>query len=466
MNTKGINKKTKIIFILPIIILLNIIIFNKCNFKGYITCSYNLRCNSEDSFQVFYSNNNTWQEENSSRVQYLNPQNKMEMVYSIPDDSREIRFDLGEKNESIEISDLNLNYFGKKIKLDINKLYQGRNAESLGNTEVNGDSITIDINILDPYMVYTLDDTEIAEIIQNKNVFNVALKVFMCLVFDLIILVLVFKSKSTREIILDLVKNNKLIMRLAKTDFKTKYAGSYLGIIWAFIQPIVTIIVYWFVFQYGLKSGSPITGVPFALWFITGLVPWFFFSEALVNATNCMLEYSYLVKKVVFKISILPAVKIISSFFVHIAFMIFLIVLFIIYKLLGIYNGIDLIYLVQMLYYSLCTFILVLGISYITSSVVVFFRDLGQLINIILQVGMWMTPIMWSYKIFPEKYQWILKANPLFYIVEGYRDSLINHIWFWNKGNETVVFWCTTLLIFLIGTVVFKKLKPHFADVL
>ena len=102
--------------------------------------------------------------------------------------------------------------------------------------------------------------------------------------------------------------------------FKTKYAGSYLGIIWAFVQPVVTILLYWFVFQVGFRS-RPLGDYPFVLWLTAGLVPWFFFSDAWNGATNSMLEYSFLVKKVVFDIGILPVIKIFSAFFVNIFFL-------------------------------------------------------------------------------------------------------------------------------------------------
>lgn len=81
-------------------------------------------------------------------------------------------------------------------------------------------------------------------------------------------------------------QNRKLLWNLSKNDFKTKFAGSYLGIIWAFIQPIVTVVVYWFVFEKGLKAGGINTragiDVPFVLWLVAGLVPWFFFQDALM----------------------------------------------------------------------------------------------------------------------------------------------------------------------------------------
>jgi teichoic acid transport system permease protein len=193
---------------------------------------------------------------------------------------------------------------------------------------------------------------------------------------------------------------------------------------------------------------------------MSGLVPWFFFQEALLNATNCMLEYTYLVKKVVFKISILPIVKILSALFVHLVFIVFL------FFVAAIYRFYPSLYTTQLIYYSFCTFCIVLGISYTTSAIVIFFKDLGQIINIFLQVGMWLTPIMWSYTMVPQQYQWILKLSPMYYIVEGYRDTFINHVWFYERYFQTIYFWVVTLGVFAIGAVVFKKLKPHFADVL
>ena len=104
----------------------------------------------------------------------------------------------------------------------------------------------------------------------------------------------------------EIISNRKLIWDLSKNDFKTRFAGSYLGIIWAFVQPIVTVLVYWFVFEKGMHASginlrSGITA-PFVLWLIAGLVPWFFFQEVLSGGTNALMEYSYLVKKVGYQI--------------------------------------------------------------------------------------------------------------------------------------------------------------------
>ena len=137
----------------------------------------------------------------------------------------------------------------------------------------------------------------------------------------------------------DFWTNRKLIWKLAKNDFKTRYAGSYFGVVWAMAQPVVIVLVYWFVFQIGLNNATAelkqgIT-VPFVLWLVSGIVPWFYFSESLSNGTNALLEYNYLVKKVVFNIDILPLVKTIAALFIHAFFVLFMLLLFALLRILS-----------------------------------------------------------------------------------------------------------------------------------
>ncbi|MBR6637579.1 MAG: ABC transporter permease [Lachnospiraceae bacterium] len=270
------------------------------------------------------------------------------------------------------------------------------------------------------------------------------------------------KIKKGLQWFADLYANRRLIFNLANKDFKMRYAASYLGAVWAFIQPIVTVTIYIFVFQYGLRAGDA-EGAPYALWLIAGIVPWFFFQEALMGATNSLIEFSYLVKKVVFKISVLPIVKILTAFYVHIFF---IGVAIIVYLLFGFNLGF---YLIQVLYYTIATTALVLGLSYITSAVIVFFRDLGQIVNIVLQFLMWLTPILWNINTMldiPESVKQIFKLNPMYYIVTGYRDAFIYGDWFFEKPMWTLYYWCVVLVIGVIGFFTFRKLEKHFADVL
>ncbi len=262
----------------------------------------------------------------------------------------------------------------------------------------------------------------------------------------------------------ELFQSRHLIWKLAKNDFKKRYAGSYLGIVWALVQPVITVLMYWLVFDV-IMSGAGMamrggTEIPFVLFLTSGLVPWFYFNEAWTNGTLAMLEYNYLVKKVVFKISILPIIKVIGATFTHVFFVCVMLVIAACY---GYYPSI---YMLQIPYYSLCTFVLVLALSYTTCALVVFMRDISQIINIVLQIGMWATPIMWDFGAISPTWAKLLKLNPMVYIVNGYRDAVYGHSWFFEDFFSTMYFWIITVVLFGLGAVVFKKLKVHFADVL
>lgn len=259
--------------------------------------------------------------------------------------------------------------------------------------------------------------------------------------------------------IIEIYNLRSLIYKLIKQDFKTRYTGNNLGILWAFIQPVVTLIIFWFVFQVGFKS-MPVDNFPFILWLISGILPWFFITDAIQTATNSIVENSYLVKKIVFKVSLLPIVKIISAFLVHLFFILFMFGMFLFY------GYTPSVYWLQILYYLFAIVIFLLAFSWLSSSIVIFFKDAGQIINMFLQFGFWGTPIFWSYKILPEEYMWVVEYNPIFYIVEGYRDSMINNIWFWEKLGDALYYWSFTIILLLISIVTFKQLRPHFSDVL
>ena len=263
----------------------------------------------------------------------------------------------------------------------------------------------------------------------------------------------------------ELFQNRHLIWKLAKNDFKKRYAGSYLGAVWAMAQPLVTVVMYYIVFGVIFNMDGPTLPngdvVPHVLALTAGLVPWFYFSEALNHGTNALLEYNYLVKKVVFKISILPIIKIIAATFIHAFFVCVLLILAAIY---GYYPGL---YTLQLFYYSACLFIFVLAMCYTTCAVVVFFRDLSQIISIALQIGMWATPILWNLgDIQNPKIVMLIKLNPLVYIVNGYRSAIYEKTWFFQDLGYTLYFWIVTVVLFGIGAMVFKRLKVHFADVL
>lgn len=259
----------------------------------------------------------------------------------------------------------------------------------------------------------------------------------------------------------DIVKSRRLVFNLSKTDFKNKFAGSYFGITWAFIMPLVLVAMWSFVFQFALGR-SEIGGVPFALWLVAGITPWFYFSESWLGGNNALLEYSYLVKKVVFKIDILPIVKVISALFVHVFFLSVAIILFFAF------GRPPSIHIIQLFYYMFAVSVLAVGLNYLTSAITVFFRDFIQLLQVLLQLGVWYAPILWNPADapIPENLLWIFRINPMYYIVRGYRDSFINEVWFFERPFMTFYFWAVTIFILIIGTGLYNKMKPHYADVL
>jgi teichoic acid transport system permease protein len=285
-------------------------------------------------------------------------------------------------------------------------------------------------------------------------------RLFLCLIVDFAAVFCICNLEELFRIPLDIYKDREMFWDLVRNDFQAKFAGSVFGIFWAYVQPVITMILYWFVFQVGLRAGA-VSDYPFVLFLMSGLVPWFYYSEAWNGATTSLLEYSYLVKKVVFNVGILPVLKVISALFVHVFFLAFLMVFCFFYG----YS--PSIFSLQLLYYISCNIVLALGISYITAACTAFFRDMAQVVGIALTIGIWITPIMWNPEITIESgFQLIFKINPMYYIVDGFRDSMLKKVWFWEKPEWTLYFWIFSIVIYICGVKMFNRLKIHYADVL
>jgi len=257
----------------------------------------------------------------------------------------------------------------------------------------------------------------------------------------------------------DIYKKRQIMYELVKRDFQRQYMGSYLGFVWVYLQPLLFISVLYTVFTFGLKSGSSSEGVPFVVYLISGMIAWFYIAENLNAGANVIRQHSFLLKKVDFRLSMLPIVKLMSSSIPH-AF--FIVIALIVAALNGIYPSL---YTLQLLYYFAAMVALLLGFGWLTSSTNIFVPDVSKTVGVIVTFGFWLTPIFWSIEKIPQQYQWIIKLNPAVYIVQGYRDSIITNIGFWEKPYETLYFWTFTGIMLWLGITVFKKLRPHFAEV-
>ena len=468
------KKKTILLAVCTIlVVLLNVVILtHKAPTDGPVELQMKVQSDITDEVKVYFTPNESYNEEMTDAVTYQNqyPNGTMDeekdMTFTIDSSAIKLRLDFGVQPGTFMVREVKLKYRSTELEIPLETLMQAENHDMASmkiEKDANGNEVLVmKTENSDPYLSMNLDQSVIHDSYAAHAAKMNWIKILVAVILlDGVCFVLLRHREKVLALPIELIQNRKLIFSLAKNDFKTKYAGSYLGIVWAFIQPIVTVLVYWFVFQVGLKSPGA-SGFPFVLWMIAGLVPWFFFSDVLNAGTNALLEYSYLVKKVVFKISILPMVKEISALFVHLFFVAFMIFL---YSCYGYYPDR---YTLQLVYYSFCVFVFTLGICYATCAIVIFFRDLSQIISIVLQVGVWVTPIMWNIDqvSMPSFLLKLLKLNPFFYIVQGYRDSLINKVWFFEHFDLTMYFWIVTLVLFGIGTIIFKRLKVHFADVL
>jgi ABC-type polysaccharide/polyol phosphate export permease len=257
---------------------------------------------------------------------------------------------------------------------------------------------------------------------------------------------------------LKLYRYREVIWAMAKHDVAARYAGTIGGVLWAVLHPAFTVIIYWFVFSVGFKAQGP-AGMPFVLYFVSGLVPWLFFSEVLISSMNAVTANASLIKKTVFPSEVLPLVSFVSSSFTHVVLLIILCVL------AWFYGYGPKLTVLQVIYYYGALGCFLLGLSWLVGSLQVFHRDLGQAMSAVLNLWFWLTPVVWSPETIPPKYRVILEFNPLYYVVEGYR-SLMTGVPFWLHWGGALRYWFVAGPVMLLGAYVFRRLKPEFAEVL
>lgn len=256
-----------------------------------------------------------------------------------------------------------------------------------------------------------------------------------------------------------LIKNRKLAMQLGKNDFRNRFANTSLGTIWGFAQPFVFMMTYVIVFQYILKTGSS-GNYPYIVWFLPGMSMWMFCSDAILTASNSIRSYSYLVKKVVFPIDIIPIISLTSSSYIGM-FLIYIATMAAI--AFGYFPNI-----INLIYIIICAYCFIVALTRFTSALTTLVPDFAQLLTIIIQLCMWFTPIIWNLNMIQGKLVVLFKVFPFTYLVEGFRQAFVSSstIITEHNGMYTFIFWIITIIMFIWGNSVFKKGKKDFADVL
>ncbi|MFZ7119667.1 MAG: ABC transporter permease [Eubacteriaceae bacterium] len=265
--------------------------------------------------------------------------------------------------------------------------------------------------------------------------------------------------KNPWIIIKENFKNIKRTYEMSIKELDKKYSGAALGVIWALVKPMLFIFVYWFAIEVGIRGNKDVGG-PFILWLISGIIPWFYISETLIYGGTSLRQNKHLITKMVYPISTIPTFRVLSQLYVHIAMVVITIIIFMISG-----HPPDVYYL-QLFYYLACIFLFMTLTSWLTSALVVVSRDFEHLLKSITTMLFWMTPIIWSLENLQKPLNYIIMLNPIYYFVKGYRDIFFNKEWFFENINYTLYFWGVMIVLALLGSFVFNRLKDEFSDIL
>ena len=252
-----------------------------------------------------------------------------------------------------------------------------------------------------------------------------------------------------------------MLKAMALRELKATYVGSFFGFFWAVLNPLCQIAIYGAVFGFFLKGTVP-PGYgtnSFFLFLVAGLIPWQFFAQTIGASSNVLLAYANLVKRAVgFPCEVLPIVTVISNAVSQ------LVSIAILYAIVITSTRSVSPNMLLVPVYLFFASIMCVGLGWILSSLTVFLRDIPQIIGLVLTGVFFFTPICYSPSIVPPKVLFVMKLNPLYHVIEGYRLACLT-----GKALPPLDFAylaISSVLIAGLGGILFRKLKPEFAEVM
>jgi len=255
-----------------------------------------------------------------------------------------------------------------------------------------------------------------------------------------------------RNVFKEIYEYRELLKTSVKKEIRGRYKNSFLGVVWSFLNPLLQIMVYAIVFPLILRN----TQENYVIFLCCGLIPWTFFATGINRSAFTIIENGNIVKKVFFPREILP-ISVITSEAVNFMISTIIILAFVIFGGLGITKYI--------LFYPLILIVqyfLVLGISFIISSITVYLRDIQHFIGVLIQLLFYAAPVVYSPDVIPDNFKWILKLNPMTYIINAYRDVFYNQVKP-DLAGLGIVF-AVSVAICVIGQLIFNKLQKGFAE--
>ncbi|MFQ7410794.1 MAG: ABC transporter permease [Coprobacillus cateniformis] len=267
--------------------------------------------------------------------------------------------------------------------------------------------------------------------------------------------------KSMKFVLKENFNNLYRIYSISKYELLADMRDSKLGLFWNFANPVIQVLTYWFMFGivFHKKSVGKIEYLP---WMLGGMVVWFFISPCITNGCNAIYAKRDVITKMKFPISVLPATVVLKELFNHVCLMIVVLIIFLGF---GIYPSWQ---WIQLIYYLFCAIIFAVCLSLTTSVLNMLARDTRKLILACMRLLLYVTPVLWSldqikgYTILKT----IIKLNPIYYIVQGYRDCFFYHqglLYYWKSG---LAFWVVTFILFGIGSYMMYKFKHKFIDMI
>jgi lipopolysaccharide transport system permease protein len=256
--------------------------------------------------------------------------------------------------------------------------------------------------------------------------------------------------------------HRSLIWQFARRDVLGRYRGSYLGVCWSFVSPLVMLAVYTFVFVVVFKARWPGAesggGIEFAIQLLAGLIVFNLFADLCARAPRLILDQGNLVKKVVFPLEILPWISLLSALF-HLL----LNTLTLMAAIIFVRGSLP----VTALAFPLILLVFIpflLGLSWFLSSLGVFIRDVGQFIPMVVNLIMFLSPVFYAAKSLPESFQGWMRMNPLSLMIESSRQTLLQGVW--PDWQALLLYTAMSLSTAFLGAAFFHLTRKGFADVI
>lgn len=269
-----------------------------------------------------------------------------------------------------------------------------------------------------------------------------------------------------------LYEYRKTIHNITIHKLKAQFADQIFGIGWAIINPLVYILSFWLFFAVGLKKSGPINGHAFILWLFPGILAYRQVAGYVTKAPSFIKNNKVLVKTIKFPVMTLPVIEILQELYVHIAVMF---IMFVLYALIG-YNQsgtwayLPDIYYINFIYYWFAMMVFGVGISLILSPLGILIKDTKSLIGAVMQPMFWLTPVLFSVDgtagFEPMLRKLEMLFNPLFFFVDGYRDTMVYNRFFFEGIKYDLYFWFIMLILYLVGFKVWTKTRELLPDLM